>query len=95
MIRATSFFLCAGLVFACGPFPGEPEEPDADVLTPEDTPKAGPEPAGHSNKSAEDMTDRPARGLDGSTHTAAGSGGSTNQNQLGGAVTSGGGAPPK
>lgn len=93
--RAPKTLLLVGLFVACGPFPGEPVEPD-DPMTPEDTPKAGPEPLGHSGKSAEDMTDRSARALDSTTHTgatAAGSGGNTNMTGTGTTAGSGG-APP-
>ncbi|NUO51595.1 MAG: hypothetical protein HOV80_22290 [Polyangiaceae bacterium] len=93
--RAPRTLMLVGLFAACSPFPGEPVEPD-DPLTPEDTPKAGPEPLGRSGKSAEDMTDRSARGLDATTHTAAGSGGAPQMTGTGTTTaTGGGGAPPK
>ncbi len=94
--RAPRNLMLVGLFAACSPFPGEPVEPD-DPMTPEDTPKAGPEPVGHSGRSAEGMTDRPARALDGTTqHTAAGSGGAPQMTGTGTTTsTGGGGAPPK
>ena len=50
---------------------------------------------GRSGKSAEDMTDRAARGLDATTHTAAGSGGAPQMTGTGTTTaTGGGGAPP-
>src|SRR5689334_971178 len=94
-LAAPRILTLVGLFAACSPFPGEPFEPD-DPMTPEDTPKAGPEPIGHSGKSVEDMTDRPARALDGTSHhTAAGSGGAPQMTGTGTTATGGGGAPPK